>query len=188
MRFLLSLLAAMAASLILGLGSAWFMVAAPRTGTVEVGAWRALPTIDAATADPYTRARIARTGEIGMGAGEGLTFVLENDDDGRALDGNCDLKLIGRSPPARLWTLTAIGRDGRPGATPEGRAHLDNRNLLRGGDGRFEIVLSATPRSGNWLPTPRGAYVLTLRLYDTPVTLASERMPEMPTLERGACR
>ncbi|NLH80507.1 MAG: DUF1214 domain-containing protein [Phyllobacteriaceae bacterium] len=188
MRFLLSLLAAMAASLILGLGSAWYMVAAPRTGTVEVGAWRALPTIDAATADPYTRARIARTGEIGMGAGEGLTFVLESDEAGRDLDGACDHRLVGRSPPARLWTLTAIGRDGRPGTTPEGRAHLDNRNLLRGGDGRFEIAVAASARPGNWLPTPKGAYVLMLRLYDTPVTLASDRMPEMPTLERGACR
>lgn len=179
----------MIASLALGLTSAWYMVAAPRTGTVSVGTWRALPTIDAATADPYVRARIARSGEIGMGAGEGLTFVANVDTSGRDLDPTCDYRIVGRSPPARLWTLTAIDPEGRPGATPEGRAHLDNRNLLRDATGRFVIALAATARAGNWLPMPAtGPATLTLRLYDTPLTLASDQMPPLPSIERGACR
>lgn len=189
MRFLLSLLAAMALSLALGIGSAWYMVAAPRIGTVDVGAWEALPTIDAATADPYVRARVARSGEIGMGAGEGLTFVTGVDGEGRDLVGTCDYRLDGLSPPARLWTLSALGRDGRPGTTPEGRAHLDNRNLLRDGHGHFTIELSPHARPGNWLPTPAtGGFVLMLRLYDTPITLAAGQTPDLPAIVRGACR
>lgn len=189
MRFLLSLLAAMASSLALGLGSAWYMIAAPRTGTIDVGTWQALPTIDASTADPYVRARIARSGEIGMGAGEGLTFVTHVDGRGDALTATCDYRLNGRSPAARLWTLTAEGEGGRPGLTPEGRAHLDNRNLLRDGDGRFLISLSERARPGNWLPTPAtGAYMLVLRLYDTPIALASGQFPDLPTIEREVCR
>lgn len=190
MRFLLSLLLAMAISLVLGIGSAWFMIAAPRTGTVAVGGWHALPTIDAATADPYVRARVARTGEFGMGAGEGLTFVTDRDDVGRTLDGGCTYVLSGVSPTARLWTLTATDATGRPAHTPTGRAHLDSRNLLRDEHGRFEVVLAATARPGNWLPSPaRGDVVLTLRLYDTPITLASDKaLPGLPTIERGACR
>ena len=189
MRFLLSLLAAMALSLALGLGSAWYMIAAPRTGTVDVGVWRALPTIDAATADPYARARIARSGEIGMGAGEGLTFVTRTDSRGDALIATCDYRLSGRSPAARLWTLSAEDEKGRPGVTPEGRAHLDNRNLLRDGEGRFAIALSARARPGNWLPTPTtGAHTLVLRLYDTPIALASGQLPQLPVIEREACR
>ena len=189
MRFLLSLLAAMAFSLALGLGSAWYMIAAPRIGTVDVGTWRSLPTIDAVTADPYVKARVARSGEIGMGAGEGLTFVTGVDADGRDLRGGCDYRLEGTSPPARLWTLSAVGRDGRPGRTPEGRAHVDNRNLLRDGGGRFVIELSSQARPGNWLPVPAtGSFVLTLRLYDTPIALTTGQEPELPALVRGGCR
>lgn len=179
----------MIASLALGLSSAWYMLAAPRTGTVDIGTWRALPTIDAATADPYVRARIARSGEIGMGAGEGLTFVAATDSNGRELAPNCDYRIAGRSPPARLWTLSASDAEGRPGATPEGRAHVDNRNLLRDGSGRFVVTLAASARPGNWLPMPAtGPTTLTLRLYDTPLTLGSDQMPSLPSIERGACR
>lgn len=179
----------MIASLALGLASAWYMLAAPRTGTVEVGTWRALPTIDATTADPYVRARIARSGEIGMGAGEGLTFVANADSTGRELQPKCDYRIVGRSPPARLWTLTASDSAGHPGVTPEGRAHVDNRNLLRDGSGRFEVTLAVAARPGNWLPMPStGAATLTLRLYDTPLTLGSDQMPTLPSIERGACR
>jgi len=189
LRFLLALLAAMASSLALGLGSAWYMIAAPRTGTVDVGSWQALPTIDAATADPYVRARIARSGEIGMGAGEGLTFVTGVDERGDALSADCDYRLEGRSPTARLWTLSASDAEGRPGVTPEGRAHLDNRNLLRDGDGRFVIALAATARPGNWLPTPAlGRYTLVLRLYDTPIALTTGQLPDLPRIERVVCR
>jgi hypothetical protein len=188
-RFLLTLFAAMAASLALGLGSAWYMIAAPRTGTVAVGAWQALPTIDAETADPYVRARVARTGEIGMGAGEGLTFVVGVDAAGATLRAHCDYRISGRSPTARLWTLSTSDAAGRPGVTPEGRAHLDNRNLLRDGDGRFVIALAATARPGNWLPAPAsGAFTLTLRLYDTPIALVAGQMPVLPVIERETCR
>lgn len=190
MRFLLSLLLAMGLSLVLGIGSAWFMLAAPRTGTVTVGGWKALPTVDAADADPYVRARVARSGEFGMGTGEGLLFVADRDGKGDALNGRCTYVLAGLSPTARLWTLSATDGDGRPARSPIGRAHVDSRNLLRDGRGRFEVALSPTARAGNWLPTPaEGDFVLTLRLYDTPITLASDKgLPGLPTIERGTCR
>lgn len=190
MRFLLSLLLAMGLSLVLGIGSAWFMVAAPRTGTVRVGGWRALPTVDAADADPYMQARVARTGEIGMGAGEGLTFVADADADGHALVGRCDYVLAGLSPAARLWTLSATDEHARPATTPIGRSHVDSRSLLRDGHGRFEVAAAPQARPGNWLPTPPGGeFVLTLRLYDTPITLASDHaLPGLPAIRRGACR
>ena len=189
MRFLLTLLAAMVSSLVLGLGSAWYMVAAPRTGTVEIGAWRGLPTVDAATADPYLRARVARNGEIGMGTGEGLTFVATVDDAGRGLVAECDYRIAGASPAARLWTLTATDADGATGLTPEGRAHLDSRNLLRDATGAFEVSLASTARAGNWLPAPpKGAVTVTLRLYDTPLALGSDALPHLPAIEREACR
>lgn len=189
MRFLLALLAAMVASLALGLGSAWYMVAAPRTSTVEVGTWRAFPAADAATADPYLRARVARSGEFGMGTGTGLTFVAANDSTGRGLTAGCEYRIVGKGLQARLWTLAAAGRDGRFGVTPEGRADVDSHNLLREASGRFEVVAATTARAGNWLPLPAGQdFTLTLRLYDTPLALGTGMQPELPTITRGACR
>lgn len=189
MRFLLVLLLTIVAALALGIGSAWYMVSAPRAGTVEIGAWRAQPPTDADTIDPYTRARVARTGEIAMGTGEGLSFVATADDQGRRLDGRCDYLLVGDAPPARLWTLTATDAKGAIAVVPSKRTHLQSREVLRDGNGRFEIAVSAAARPGNWLPAPAGGEIrLTLRLYDTTVNLGSGALPPMPTVSRGTCR
>jgi len=189
LRFLLVLLLTIVAALALGIGSAWYMVSAPRAGTVEIGAWRAQPATDADTIDPYTRARVARTGEIAMGTGEGLSFVATADDQGRRLDGRCDYLLVGDAPPARLWTLTATDERGEIAAVPSKRTHLQSREVLRDGNGRFEIAVSAAARPGNWLPAPSAGNIrLTMRLYDTPINLGSGALPPMPTVSRGTCR
>lgn len=188
MRFLVELLAALLIALALGLASAWYMVDAPRIG-LGVGAWKAVPAISAETADPYTRARIARTGEIALGAGEGLVFFAEADDHGAAFDGACDYVVAGETPTARLWTLSAVDRDGRLPASITGRTSLTSREILRDRDGRFTIAVSAAARPGNWLPVePKGGFRLIMRLYDTPLALSPGNGMTMPLIERGACR
>lgn len=189
MRFLLSLLLTIVTALALGIGSVWYMVSAPHTGTVEIGAWRAEPAADAETIDPYTRARVARTGEIAMGTGEGLAFVATADDLGRALDSRCDYLLAGTTAPARLWTLTATDGHGQLADTPSKRTHLQSKEILRDGDGHYEIMVSANARPGNWLPAPRGDGLhLTMRLYDTAFNLGSGALPALPRVIRRACR
>lgn len=189
MRFLLALLVTLIAALALGIGSAWYMVTVPHAGTVEIGAWRAQPPTDAETIDPYTRARVARTGEIAMGTGEGLSFVATVDDQGKGLDGRCDYLLSGEAPPARLWTLTVTDERGEIAVTPSKRTHLQSREILRDGSGRFEIAVSAAARPGNWLPAPAaGRLRLTMRLYDTPFNLGSGALPPMPSVARRGCR
>ena len=188
MRFLVELLATLVIALALGLASAWYMVDAPRIG-LGVGAWQAVPAISSATADPYTRARIARTGEIALGAGEGLVFFADGDDRGTAFDGACDYSVSGETPTARLWTLAAVDRDGRLPAPATGRISLTSREILRDLDGRFTVTVSASARQGNWLPVePKGAFRLVLRLYDTPLALSPGNGMTMPQIERGACR
>lgn len=188
MRFLLTLLAAMVASLGLGVGSAWYLIAAPHVGTETVGAWRSLPTVDAETASPYTRARVARIGELGMGTGLGLTFTAVGDDGGRRLDGRCDYAIEGVSPTARLWTLVATDGNGRAATTPGGRTAVDSRTALRDGAGRFTVTAAASARPGNWLPVPAGGgFTLTLRLYDTPAAASADRLPVLPAIVRKDC-
>jgi len=187
-RFLVELLATLVIALVLGLVSAWYMVDAPRIGTA-VGAWKAVPAISAETADPYTRARIARTGEIALGAGEGLVFIAGEDDGGSGLDGACDYVLSGETPTARLWTLTATDADGRLPKAATGRTFITSRELLRDVEGRFDLTVSASARPGNWLPAPAsGPFRLTLRLYDTPLALSPGNGMVMPRIERGECR
>ena len=188
MRFLLTLVVTFTLALALGIGSAWYMVETPHTGA-DIGAWHVLPPSDLDTIDPYTRARIARTGEILMGAGEGLTFQAERDDLGRRIDGRCDYVISGDVPPARLWTLTVTDALGDVVETPSKRTHIQSREILRDTEGRFEIVVSAEARPGNWLPAPSSdGLKLTLRLYDTPFNLGSGTLPPLPHVVRRACR
>ncbi len=187
-RFVLELLVTLVIALALGLASAWYMVDAPRIG-IGVGAWKAIPAISSEIADPYSRARIARTGEIALGAGEGIVFVAEEDDQGGGLDGGCEYTVSGETPTARLWTLTAIDGEGRLAAAITGRVSLTSREILRDLDGRFTVAVSATGRPGNWLPTNReGRFRLVMRLYDTPLALSPGNGMVMPRIERGSCR
>jgi hypothetical protein len=187
-RFLVELFATLVIALALGLASAWYMVEAPRIG-YGVGAWKAVPAVSAETADPYTRARVARTGEIVLGAGEGLVFIAAEDDDGRGLDGTCDYRITGRTPTARLWTLSVVDDVDALPASTSGRTSLTSREILRDADGGFIITVAATARPGNWLPShAKGAEKLILRLYDTPLALSPDPGMEMPHVTRGACR
>ena len=188
MRFLVELLATLTLALGLGLASAWYMIEAPRIG-MAVGSWHAVPAVTAETADPYIRARIARSGEIVLGAGEGLVFVAEEDEGGRGLVGSCDYRLAGETPTARLWTLAVVDDDGNPPTPVSGRTHLTSREILRDADGSFEIAVSASARPGNWLPSrPTGTQRFVLRLYDTPLALSPGSGMVMPRIERGECR
>ncbi len=61
---------------------------------------------------------------------------------------------------------------------------------MRNADGAFEIRIAARARAGNWLPTSAlERYVLMLRLYDTPVGVATRtpRDAPMPSIATVGC-
>ena len=62
------------------------------------GAWTAWPHAGSPDADPYSIAMLARTGEVPLGAGEGIAFTAEIDSDGAPLSGA--LHLPDRRPDA----------------------------------------------------------------------------------------
>jgi len=61
---------------------------------------------------------------------------------------------------------------------------------VRHADGNFDIIAAPRARPGNWLPTNGiDNYVLVLRLYDSPVGVATRvaREVPMPVISTRAC-
>jgi hypothetical protein len=174
----------------LGLSSAfWATKGDYPLGRVNVGAWTAWPRAGSRDADPYTRAIIARTGDIPLAIGEGLILRATADDAGRALDPRCVYRIGTTTPQARYWTLTLYDDAGRP-ITGEGRSSFSSGELLRDAAGGFVITLGREARSGNWMMMPeRGRVSLVLRLYDTPASSGSAALDRasMPAIERLEC-
>ena len=190
MRSVVGLLIAAVASLVLGLWSAWLAVRSPApVDTITLGVWQAWPNAGTTDADPYSRARLARTGEIPLGSGEGLMLLALTDDTGDPLVKACDYTITGQTPPARLWTVALENQDGHVVGKQENVAALGSDTLLREIDGSFAITLSPRPQGGNWISTKEAErFRVVVRLYDTTARTGTELTTlEMPEITRGRC-
>jgi len=190
-RLIILILVALLLAIVVGLGATW--ITATRgtdLGTLTIGAWTARPRSGSADIDPYSRAAIARSGELPIGTGDGIAFLATASDDKRPLDGRCDVIVSGVTPPARFWTLTLYDRKGRLVANSLQRYGFTSEEIVRNSDGSFTVSVASRARAGNWLPTGGiERYVLMLRLYDTPVGVAtrSQRDAPMPSVATGKC-
>lgn len=190
MRFVLDVATAIIIALILGAGTALFVLdQRSRDGSIMVGAWAARSGQTAA-ADPYAEAAAAIRVDLPLGAAEGLEFLATRDDAGNPLDAACDYVISGRVLPARLWTLTLQDEVGLLVPNVSNRTGFHSRELLRTPDGNFAITVSPEVWPGNWLPSGGTLPLrLVLRLYDTPLTTGL--MPAglaLPSITRGDCR
>lgn len=182
MRLLVGSLFALAVAALVGLGTTWLaLTRGTAFGSVVIGAWTAWPKSGTRDVDPYARAAIARSGELPVGSGDGVAFYARTDDGGRPLDGRCDVRVSGTTPQARYWTLTLYDTQGRLIGNAIDRHGFTSQEIVRNADGGFDIVAAPRTRAGNWLPT-NGAdsYMLVLRLYDTPVGVATRAAREAP--------
>ncbi len=191
MRLIVVAILAMLIATAVGLGATW--TTATRgvdVGTVTIGAWTARPKSGTSGIDPYSRASIARSGELPVGTGDGITFMASADDKGRPLDGRCDVTVSGITPAARFWTLTVYDMKGRLVANALQRYGFTSEEVVRETDGTFEVRLASRARAGNRLPTGGvDRYQLALRLYDTPVGVAtrSQKDAPMPAVATAGC-
>ena len=192
MRLLLGFLFCFAVAAAFGLGlTQYALTRGTAFGAITIGAWTAWPKTGTADIDPYARAAIARSGELPIGSGDGVTFFASSDDTGRPLDGRCTVTVSGTTPAARFWTLTLYDLDGRLVPNAVDRYGFTSQEIARNSDGSFEIAVSARARPGNWLPTGGiDRYVVVLRLYDTPVGVATRTAKDapMPAVSQGGCR
>ncbi|MBV8924732.1 MAG: DUF1214 domain-containing protein [Bradyrhizobium sp.] len=189
MRLVFVALVALALAAAVGLGSTWMTTTrGTELGTLTIGAWTARPRTGTTDIDPYSRATITRNGELPIGTGDGISFVASADDRKKPLDGRCDVIVSGVTPAARFWTLTLYDDKGYLVANSLQRYGFTSEEIVRGADGGFEIHIASRSRAGNWLPTGGiERYSLMLRLYDTPVGVATRTqrdapMPQIATL------
>jgi hypothetical protein len=176
----------------IGLGTTWMaLTQGIAYGGVSIGAWTAWPKNGTSGIDPYARAIVARTGQLPVGSGDGVAFYARADDSGQALDGRCDVLLSGITPQARFWTLTLYDFEGHLVANSVQRHGFTSQEIIRKSDGSFDIMVGPRVRPGNWLPTGGAErYQLVLRLYDTPIGMATRSSSEvpMPMLRKGSCQ
>jgi len=179
------------AGLALGLIASAFALSRPSPfDRVRLGAWSVEAHAGSIDADPYTHARIARSGEIPLAIGEGLQLIAREDDDGRPLDARCVYRIGPRAPAARYWTLSLVEPQGFPVANPAERYGFRSSEILRAGDGDFVVTVAAEIQPGNWLPVGApGAFALVLRLYDSPLgaTAAAIDPSTAPRVTRIGC-
>jgi hypothetical protein len=188
---LIGLLLAFAVAASVGLGTALFALhEGTPFGAFKVGAWTAWPRTGTPDIDPYARALVARSGELPMGAGDGVAFVATKDDDGVVLDGRCDVVVSGVTPQARFWTLTVYDPEGHLIGNSLKRHGFSSQEVIRKSDGAIEISVAPRARAGNWLPTGGAErYMLVMRFYDSPIGVASRtgRETPMPSVKVQSC-
>jgi hypothetical protein len=190
-RLLFVAIVALALAAAVGLGSTWMTTTrGTELGALTIGAWTARPRTGTVDIDPYSRATITRNGELPIGTGDGIAFTALTDDKKKPLDGRCDIVVSGVTPAARFWTLALYDTKGRLVANALQRYGFTSQEIVRGADGGFEIRVASRARAGNWLPTGGiERYSLMLRLYDTPVGVATrtQRDAPMPQIATVGC-
>ena len=191
MRLLLGTLFALVVAAAVGLGATYFaLTRGAAFGGLTIGSWTAWPKTGTTDADPYARATIARTGQLPIALGDGVSFSAQTDDSRKLLDGRCDVVLSGITPAARFWTLTLYNVNGELVANSVGRYGFSSQEIVRRADGSFDIVVAPRASPGNWLPTGGAErYALVLRFYDTAVGVATKagREVPMPTITTRSC-
>lgn len=203
-RRVLAYLAAVVAGCAAGIGSALAMAGLlPGTnplafGNVDVGGWRSDFAVGTASADPYTRARVARHGLLALAKSEAVYFTLTVDDDGAPLREACTYRLRTRAMPAGWWSITLYDATSQlPGNTDAALSiNAGQDAAARIGDEITGQGVTATiaPRrpegEGLWISSRNaGQFDLTLRLYmPDPALLADPNAAlDPPRIERISC-
>jgi hypothetical protein len=190
-RFLFHLLALIVIALTVGFGLSWYALTDGRLfGALTIGPWSAWPAAGTMTPDPYTRAHMARVGELQLGQSEGLQFIADHDSGGRPLDRDCTYLVTGGTPVESFWTLTAETADGVNIARPGTPLAMQSSRIARAQDGSVIIYVSPVLSPMNWLEiTGAGEFSLVLTLYDvSALGGVGAGIETLPAITREDCR
>lgn len=194
-RRIVAYLVAAALGCAIGIGSALGMAGllpganALAFGDVEVGGWRSDFAVGSKTADPYTRARVARHGLLALAQIEAVYFTRNTDNKGEPLRDDCTYRLSGGVMAAGWWSVTLYDAASMLPANTDGAFSMD---ASRAGLRPWEAVIAPKPPNGvaHWISSRNaGTFDLTLRLYMPESALLADPVGtlEPPQIERLDC-
>lgn len=141
-------------SLLLGLGSAHYMIDDGFALVVSrAGPWQTWVHAGSLTADPYTRAHIARSGLLPITSASGLTYFANTDSDGRTLRSACEYEIVARPLAAVWWTIAAFDEYGKLIPNKAARHAFSSQSLTILPDRTQRITVAPEARPGHWLPS-----------------------------------
>jgi hypothetical protein len=159
-------------------------------GDVDVNGWRSDFAIGSTSADPYTRARVARHGLLALAKSEAVYFTRNIDDDGQPLREGCNYRISGGAMPAGWWSVTLY--DGRS-MLPDNTDAAASIDASHAGAAAWEAVIAPERPKGAkyWISSRNaGSFDLTLRLYmpDAALLADPEKALMAPEIKRLSCK
>ena len=155
------------------------------------GGWKSWKNSGHLNADPYTRAYIAKTGQLPLPPQIAQTYFALYDNAHRRLHTSCTYLIESPAVEAKWWTLAVYDYNGKIFENPIKRYSFNAESAMIKFEGGFHIYLSQSPQPENWLPIGnQGPFVLVYRLYrknltDEKVTLEDD-VP-LPLVKRISC-
>lgn len=153
--------------------------------------WKSWKSAGHVKADPYTRAYIAKTGQLPLPPQLAQTYFALYDNAHRRLHSSCSYLIESPTVEAKWWTLGVYDYSGNIYENAYKRYSFNAESALIKFDGGFHIYVSQTPQPENWLPVGKqGPFVLVYRLYRKTLTdekVALNKDVPLPLIKRISC-
>jgi hypothetical protein len=160
-------------------------------GQVDADGWRSDWTIGSASANPWTRARVARHGLLALNKNEAVYFTRGVDDAGERLTEACTYKVSGGGMPAEWWSLTLYNASSFLPDNTDNALSYDLTDAASAGDpADWSFIVSPQETDGGWVSSRRaGHFDLTLRLYKPRADLIADPEAALapPGIEKLGC-
>lgn len=159
-------------------------------GRIANNHWITSQTIGATEADPYTRARVARIGLLGLNRSETVYYSRIEDDAGEKFRVNCVYRIEGVPLATRWWSITLYAADNFLAVNGDEHPSIDATSINLDANGGWRARIA--PHRGNaanWISSRNGgAFSLSLRLYN-PEPAIGEHLVDvaLPSVVRESC-
>lgn len=193
MAFFLRFVVQILSAIILGLGlTAIALSTGSGLAAKRQNGWISWEQAGHINADPYTRAFIAKTGQLPIPGQIANTYYALSDNAYRRLHTSCTYRVESPAVAARWWSIAAYNHDGLIFSNDLNRYSFNASNSLIHFDGSFRIYLSQTPSPENWIPLGNsGPFILVFRLYraeltEDKISESSDKLT-LPIIKRVSC-
>jgi hypothetical protein len=189
----ISLILTVTLALGVGVWSSRYMVSRGSVLSADMyGPWEHWRDLGRETADPYSRAHVATTGELRISSDSAGIFEARTDSQGARLHSSCNYVVEGVSMPGLWWSLAVFDARGRLIANDADRYEFTSDTIATDPNGSFMLTLGRDARPGNWLPTSgAGRLVLVFTVLDPATGLSDEQRAErnthLPIIQREGC-